>query len=124
MSNPTFRQGPIGYAVAADLDQFHLVALDAEGKVNYANAEGPVFGAITENGRLDHTGPSNVAVHYGVAAVYLSVEGDASAIQAGAPVFAAANGKAAAEGTVQVGVAAEAGSGSRVLTVLNGLPNA
>lgn len=123
MSNPTYRQGPIGFEIAKDLDQFHLVAVNADGKITYADSEGPVFGAITENGRLDHTAASNLPVHYGVAAVYLSTEADVE-IKANEAVYAGDNGKAAATGTVQVGVAAENSTGTRVLTVLNGLPYA
>ena len=63
-----------------------------------------------------------VAVHYGPAVVRLAVEGDAKAIKAGAAVFAAEDGKAAASGEVQVGVAVEDGANDRVLTVLNSLP--
>ena len=69
----------------------------------------------------------DVAVHYGTAAVKLRVDGGgaaAAAIKAGDAVFAAADGKVAATGTVQVGVAAWNGEDDRVLTVLNGLPTA
>lgn len=125
MSNPTFRQGPIGFEVAAAVEQFRLVTVNADGKVEHAGAEGPVFGAVTEKrDAADPRSSEQVAVHYGVAAVKLEVEGDATAINAGAPVFAAADGKASDVGTVQVGVAARSGEGTRVLVVLNGLPAA
>lgn len=132
MSNPTFRHGPIGYGVVNTVDQFRLVRLvpgekpGNDAKVEYADADGPVFGAVTEKRDAnDVMSSKDVAVHYGTAAVKLRVAGgDATAIKAGAPVYAAADGYAAATGTVQVGVAAWNGEGDRVLTVLNGLPQA
>lgn len=126
MSNPTFRHGPIGYPVATSVDQFRLVAINADGNVEYASADGPVFGAVTEKRDASSVFSSkDVAVHYGTAAVKLHVAGgDATGIKAGDPVFAAADGYAAATGTVQVGVAAWNGEGDRVLTVLNKLPHA
>lgn len=126
MSNPTFRHGPIGYPVATDVDQFRLVTINSEGKVEHAGADGPVFGAVTEKRDASNVlSAKDVAVHYGTAAVKLRVAGgDATSIKAGAPVYAAADGYAAATGTVQVGVAAWDGEGDRVLTVLNGLPAA
>lgn len=123
MSNPTFRQGPIGFEVESKVDQFRLVTVNENGKVEHASADGAVFGAVTEKRDAEsHFSSNQVAVHYGVAAVKLEVDGDATAINAGAPVFAAADGKASATGTVQVGVAARSGTDTRVLTVLNGLP--
>ena len=124
MSNPTFVQGPITFEAAQALEKFTLVAVDDDGKVAPATADGPVFGAVTEKADPALTTlPTNIAVHYGVAAVKLKVAGgDATGIKAGAAVFAAADGEVAASGTVQVGVAARDGSGDRVLTVLNGLP--
>lgn len=125
MSNPTFRHGPIGFEVATSVEQFRLVAINADGKAEYAGADGPVFGAVTEKrDASDVFSSKDVAVHYGTAAVKLRVTGgDATAIKAGAPVFAAADGYAAGTGTVQVGVAARDGADDRVLTVLNGLPH-
>lgn len=124
MSNPTFVQGPITFEAAQALEKFTLVAVDGDGKVAPATADGPVFGAVTEKADPALTTlPTSIAVHYGVAAVKLKVAGgDATGIKAGAAVFAAADGEAAATGTVKVGVAARDGSGDRVLTVLNGLP--
>jgi len=132
MSNPTYRHGPIGYGVVNTVDQFRLAKLvpgtkpGADVKVEFAGATGPVFGAVTE--RRDATNvmsAKDVAVHYGTSAVKLRVVGgDATAIKAGSPVFAAADGYVAATGTVLVGVAAWNGEDDRVLTVLNGLPAA
>lgn len=124
MSNPTFVQGPITFEAAQALEKFTLVAVNEEGKVAPAAAAGPVFGAVTEKADPALTTlPTNIAVHYGVAAVKLKVAGgDATGIKAGDAVFAADNGEVSASGTVKVGVAARDGSGDRVLTVLNGLP--
>lgn len=120
MSNPTFRSGPITFEAAAKLEKFRLVTV-ADGKVKHAAATGGVFGAVTEKADPNNNAlPTNIAVHIGPASVKLEVDGgDASAIKAGAAVFAAADGKVAATGTVQVGVAAWDGEGDRVLTVLN-----
>lgn len=120
MSNPTFRSGPITFEAAAKLEKFRLVTI-ADGKVKHAAATGGVFGAVTEKADPKNNAlPTNIAVHIGPAAVKLEVDGgDAKAIKAGAAVFAAADGKVAATGTVQVGVAAWDGEGDLVLTVLN-----
>lgn len=121
MSNPVYKLGPINGKIARDLDQFHLVAFNAEGKIDYASAEGPIFGVISEDGSTSIGGAENLAVHYGPAAVYIKTD-EAEAFTAGSPVYAAEGGKAASTGTVKVGIAVENGSGSRVLTILNGLP--
>lgn len=124
MSNPTFVQGPITFPAAEALEKFTLVTVDENGKVKPAAATGAVFGAVTEKADPANTAlPTNIAVHYGVAAVKLKVAGgDATAIKAGAAVFSADNGEVAASGTVQVGVAVRDGEGDRILTILNGLP--
>lgn len=125
MSNPTFVQGPITFEAAEKLEKFTLVTVNGDGKIAPAGATGGVFGAVTEIADPENAAkPNHVGVHYGPAAVKLLVDGDASAIKAGAAVFAAANGRVAASGTVRVGVAARAGEGDRVLTVLNNLPTA
>lgn len=126
MSNPTFVQGPITFEAAEKLEKFTLVTVNDEGKIAPAGATGAVFGAVTEVADPDNVAkPNYVAVHYGPAAVKLLVDGgDATAIKAGAAVFAAANGRVADSGTVQVGVAVRDGEGDRVLTVLNSLPTA
>ena len=120
MSNPTFCSGPITFEAAAKLEKFRLVTI-ADGKVKHAAATGGVFGAVTEKADPNNNAlPTNIAVHIGPAAVKLEVDGgDASSIKAGAAVFAAADGKVAATGTVQVGVAAWDGEGDRVLTRLS-----
>lgn len=119
MSNPTFVQGPITYPASTKLEKFRLVTV-ADGKVKHAAATGGVIGAVTEKADpANNALPTNIAVHMGPASVKLEVDGgDATAIKAGAAVFAAADGKVAAEGTVQVGVAIWDGEGDRVLTRL------
>ena len=126
MSNPTFVQGPITFEAAEKLEKFTLVTVNGEGKIAPAGATGGGFGAVTEIADPDNAAkPNHVAVHYGPAAVKLLVDGgDATAIKAGAAVFAAANGRVAAAGDVKVGIAVRDGEGERVLTVLNSLPTA
>ena len=126
MSNPTFVQGPITYEAAEKVEKFTLVAVNDEEKIVPAGATGKISGAVTESADPDnYAKPNHVGVHYGPAAVKLLVDGgDATEIKAGDAVFAAANGRVAASGTVQVGVAARNGEGDRVLTVLNNLPTA
>lgn len=124
MSNPVYSGGPIGFEVSSKVEKGHLVAVNAEGKVAHAGAEGAIFGAVTE---IADPGtvlrPDDVAVHYGNVAVKLVVAGgDASVFAAGGAVFAAANGEVASTGTVQVGVAVRDGESGKVLTILNGLP--
>ncbi|WP_068802074.1 hypothetical protein [Corynebacterium phoceense] len=124
MSNPVFTGGPISFDASARVEKGHLVTVDADGKVKHSDAAGAIFGAVTEIADpADNHRPNDVAVHYGDVAVKLKFAGgDATAIKAGAAIFAAANGEVAATGTVQVGVAARAGKGDAVLTILNGLP--
>lgn len=123
MSNPTFRSGPISFEIAEDTEKFRLVTVNEDDKIAHAAADGAVFGAVTERGRLaaDAAGARTLAVHYGDAAVKLETDGE---IAAGAAVYAAADGKASASGTVQVGVAVRATEGGKTLTILNGLPAA
>jgi len=123
MSNATFTSGAISYPIAQDLEKFTLVAINEEGKIAPATAEGPVFGAITEPGALDPRGDGNdiLAVSYGQNGVKIRTDEN---IPAGAAVFAAAGGMAASTGTVQVGVAARATRKGVVVVVLNGCPNA
>lgn len=126
MSNPTFRSGPISFAVKSDVKKFRLVKVESDG-VSHAGAEGAVFGAVTENGyapadpatnSLVLNAPNTVAVHIGPATVPLEVDGEASDIKAGDAVYAAADGKVSASGSAAIGVAARDGEGSVVKTVL------
>lgn len=126
MSNPTFVQGPITYEAAEKVEKFTLVTVDGDGKIKPAAATGKIVGAVTEiaDPAENAAKPNFVGVHYGPAAVKLLADGDAGEFKAGDAVFAAAGGKVAKTGTVQVGVAVRAGERDRVLTVLNNLPTA
>lgn len=125
MSNPTFVQGPITFEAAEKVEKFTLVTVDGDGKIKTAAATGKIVGAVTEIADPENAAkPNFVGVHYGPAAVKLLADGDAGEFKAGDAVFAAAGGKVAKTGTVQVGVAVRAGEGDRVLTVLNHLPTA
>lgn len=123
MSNPTFKHGPIGFDISADLDKFRVVALNEDGKLTYADGSGAALGVVTEQGRLapEAAGTQNIAVHYGTAAVKVETDGE---IKAGAAVFAADDGKVSAAGSVQVGVAIRPTVDGKTLTILNGLPTA
>lgn len=122
MSNATYN-GAISYDVAGTIPKFSLVKLNAAGKIELAGATGAVFGAVTEPGSLSEDprvdGNDILAVSFGHVGVKIRTDDE---IAAGAAVFAAADGKAAAEGTVQVGVAARDSKNGVVITVLNGLP--
>lgn len=122
MSNATFTSGAISFPIAQDIEKFTLVAVDADGKIAPATAAGPVFGAVTEPGSLDVRSGGNdvLAVSYGQHGVKIRTDED---IAAGAAVFAADGGMAAATGTVQVGVAARGTRNGVVVTILNGCPN-
>ncbi|WP_284784624.1 hypothetical protein [Corynebacterium rhinophilum] len=127
MSNPTFRSGPISFKAEEDVTKFRLVQVGENG-VKHAAAAGPVFGAVTENASAPvEEQPSNtlalgapgiVAVHIGPATVPLEVDGTAEDIKQGAPVYAAADGKVSATGSLLVGVAARPGAGKTVKTTL------
>lgn len=123
MSNPTFNHGPITFPAAKRLEKFTLVKIEG-GKATPASADGAVFGAVTEVADpAVTTKPTNIAVHFGHAAVKLKAAGgDAKAFKAGAAVYAAANGEVSNSGSVVVGVAVRDGEGDKVLTVLNSLP--
>lgn len=123
MSNPTFRGGPLTYEIAADIEKFRLVTVDENEKIKHADATGGIAGAVTEAGRLapEAPGASALAVHYGDAVVKLETDGE---IKAGDAVFAAADGKASASGSVQVGVAYRGTENGKTPTVLNKLPAA
>lgn len=127
MPNPTFRSGPISYKAEKDVTKFRLVQVGENG-VQHAGASGPVFGAVTENAAAPKDeaptntlvlgAPGIVAVHIGPATVPLEVDGEAAEIKQGSPVYAAADGKVAATGTVLVGFAARNGGGKTVKTTL------
>ncbi|WP_151530536.1 MULTISPECIES: hypothetical protein [Corynebacterium] len=113
MSNPRFVQGPLTHKVAAaSIEKYRLVKLTSDG-IEYAGAEAPVFGAVTEAGAkaverepgdLRVGRPDVLAVHTAPAVVPLACDAP-EGVKAGAAVFAAAEGKVAATGSVVVGVA-------------------
>ncbi|MCS5479828.1 hypothetical protein NYP18_09165 [Corynebacterium sp. YIM 101645] len=125
MSTPSFKTGPITYDVAEDVSKFRLVEVTAEG-VKHATAAGPVHGAIAENGYADpedHPGidtvkAARVAVRMSPETTPVEVSGDATAIEQGAPLYAAADGKVSATGTVLVGFATRPGYRGRVSVTL------
>ncbi|MGV0868693.1 hypothetical protein [Corynebacterium kalidii] len=130
MSNPTFKSGPITFDAAEDLVKFRLVTVTENG-ASHAEAAGPVFGAVTTGAKANppqytddnvlHIGkPGNVAVHITPSVVPVEVDGDETAIKKGAPVFAAADGKASATGTVFVGTAVRDGAAGTVKVLLAG----
>ncbi|WP_257202954.1 hypothetical protein [Corynebacterium cystitidis] len=123
MSNATYRSGAISYPIAQDIEQFSLVAINGEGKLVPASAAGAVFGVVTEPGSLDPRAEGNdiLAVSYGQNGAKIRTDDE---IKAGAAVFAAADGKAAASGSVQVGVAVRDTKNGVVVTILNKLPYA
>lgn len=112
MSNAVFHHGPITFKVEAAVSKNRFVQLGAAG-VKHADASSAVFGAVTnaaapeaERAVNDLTvgAPDVVAVHYGPSVVKVEpVEGNT--FKVGAPVYAGADGKAAATGTTAVGVA-------------------
>lgn len=126
MSTPSFTAGPITYDVVEDVKKFRLVEV-TEGGVKHATAEGPVHGAIAENGHadpVDHPGidtvkAARVAVRISPETLPIEVSGDAEEVKQGSPLYAAADGKVAATGTVLVGFAARTGSRGRVSVALS-----
>lgn len=118
MSNPTFVQGPLTCKVAAvKIERYRLVKLGSDG-IDYAGAEAPVFGAVTENGAkatapeagvVARPLPDHLAVHTAPAVVPLACDAPQS-VKAGAAVYAAAEGKVSHTGTVVVGVATADGA--------------
>lgn len=118
MSNPTFVQGPVTCKVNAEkVEKYRLVKLTSEG-IEYAGAEAPVFGAVTEAGAkaverepgdLRAGLPDVLAVHTAPSVVPIECDSP-DAVVAGAPVYAAADGKVADSGSVVVGVALRDGA--------------
>lgn len=106
MSNPTLAHGPITFKVGEEnLERYRLVKLETDGTVTYADASGPVFGAVTERGAKTvefYGAPDVIAVHTAPASV--PVEATEAITDYGATVYAAADGKVAKTGTVAVGV--------------------
>ena len=120
-----FKTGPITFDAAEDIKKFRLVTVTSDG-AKHASATDAVFGAVvtgatpnasrTTSDNVLHIGkPANVAVHVAPAVVPVETEGT---FAPGAPVYAAADGKAAATGTVFVGTAARASGDGKVKVLL------
>lgn len=124
MSNPKYVLGPISKAPKTKIEKFTLVTLNDDNTVSPAKAAGPVFGAVTEGADPGSKAKAQYAAVHVVGAPKLRVAGgDASAIKPGAAIYAADNGEVAASGSLQVGVAVDAGQGAYV-TVLLAVPAA
>lgn len=125
MSNPTFTDGPITFDVAEDVKKHRLVELTATG-VKHATAEGPIYGAVAVNGY--HDDKAGISINYVKAArvavcktpnsLPLELTDPEADIEPGAVLYAAADGKVAATGTVPVGVAIRPSASGRVITTL------
>jgi hypothetical protein len=120
-----FKTGPITFDAAEDIEKFRLVSVAAEG-AKHADGTAAVFGAVVTgananppartNDNVLHIGkPGNVAVHVTPAVVPVETEGT---FAPGAPVYAAADGKAAATGAVFVGTAVRASGDGKVKVLL------
>lgn len=120
-----FKSGPITFDAAENIEKFRLVTVNADG-AKHASATDAVFGAVatgaapnasrsTENNVLHIGKPTNVAVYVSSAVVLVETE---DTFDPGAPVYAAADGKAADTGTVFVGTAVRASADSKVKVLL------
>lgn len=118
MSNPTFASGDLTREVSAPVSQYRLV-VETSGKVAHGAANKFPFGVVTEASapvnadaisvvELGYTGFVRVGTSQRVA----KVETNGAAIAQGADVFAAADGKVAASGSVKVGIADKATEGT------------
>lgn len=110
MSNPTFRTGDITREAGAPVEAFHLVK-SVDGKVQPNDAGTFPFGVVTESAApegdrdtnyLGHGLPDNVRVQTSQRIVKIATDGD---IAQDGDVFAAADGKVSAAGSVKVGLA-------------------
>lgn len=120
MSNPTFSTGDITREVSAKVEKFRLVkAID--GKVQHSDADTFPYGAVTESAAPEARSENDVS--YGLPRivrvqtsqrVVKIMSGDTDVFAVDAAVYAAADGKVAPAGTVQVGIAAEASTGGLV----------
>ena len=122
MSNPTFASGQLTREVASTVEQFRLVA-ETDGKIAHNGADAFPFGVVTEKatpapneqvGDVSLGYPSKVRVGTVQCVTYVATDADAGSIAQGADVYAAADGKVAASGTVKVGVADRASVAGRV----------
>ena len=118
MSNPTFSSGDLTREVSAPVEQFRLVK-ESQGKIAHAGASDFPYGVVTEAGAPKSDEPQSNAillglshkVRVGTSQRVVKVETDGT-IDQGAAVYAAADGKVSASGTVKVGVADKATEGT------------
>lgn len=116
MSNPTFASGQLTREVAEPVKQFRLV-VESGGKIKHAGASAFPFGVVTEAG-APKGGPEDNAivlglshkVRVGTSQCVVKIETDGTIAQ-GATVYAAADGKVSASGSVKVGLADKATDG-------------
>lgn len=111
MTNAVFSTGPVTKEAAARVHKFRFVDLDAEGKVVEAAGKALPYGYVRQDAApqarktndVSYGLPEFVAVATHQAVV--EVETAEKSFKVGAKVFAAAEGKAAATGTIAVGLA-------------------
>lgn len=116
MSNPTFSTGDLTREVSAPVEQFRLVVEDG-GKVAHAGATDFPFGVVTEAAAPKSDPQTNALllglphkVRVGASQRVVKIASNGTIAQ-GAAVYAAADGKVAATGTVKVGIADKADEG-------------
>lgn len=117
MSNPTFSTGDLTREVSAHVEQFRLVA-ETGGKIAHADAEGFPLGVVTEAGAPESDPQDNAIllglphkVRVGTSQRVVKIATDGS-IDQGAAVYASDDGKVSSSGSVKVGIADQATSGT------------
>lgn len=116
MSNPTFSSGDLTREVSAPVEQFRLV-VEAGGKVAHAAATNFPFGVVTEAAAPESAPEVNAIllglphkVRVGTSQRVVKIASNGTIAQ-GVAVYAAADGKVSATGTVKVGIADQANAG-------------
>lgn len=116
MSNPTFSTGDLTREVSAPVEQFRLVA-ESGGKIAHASATTFPLGVVTEAAAPKSDPQTNALllglphkVRVGTSQRVVKIASNGTIAQ-GAAVFAAADGKVSASGTVKVGIADKADEG-------------
>lgn len=110
MTNAVFSTGPVTKEVAALVHKFRFVDL-VDGKVLEAAGTALPYGAVRQSAAPEARAENDVA--YGLPSIVavnthqavVDIETDDTAFTVGALVYVAAEGKAAATGTVAVGIA-------------------
>lgn len=125
MATPTYYSGNITREVGAPVEQHRLVKL-VEGKVEHNGADTKPYGVCGEQGAPKGSEVINfnfkpAYVRVNVDSAITKVETDGKPIADGADVFAAADGKVSASGSVKVGKAHYASTGNFVKVHLFGL---